>query len=105
MLAKYKTLMPNQNATGAEIKGFVAYFKWADANLQPSTWCTDDVVDRRKGQVLVIQVTVKHSNRPSVPRLEKLVGRGEAAALQTGCEFRFAAWSTSGVTDRALFWG
>jgi nitrite reductase (NO-forming) len=35
MLAKYKIPMPNQNATDAEIKGYIAYFKWADANLQP----------------------------------------------------------------------
>jgi nitrite reductase (NO-forming) len=35
LLAKYKIPMPNQNATDADIKGFIAYFKWADANLQP----------------------------------------------------------------------
>ena len=31
LLAKYKIPMPNQNATDAEIKGYVAYFKWATA--------------------------------------------------------------------------
>ena len=35
LLAKYKIPMPNQNATDAEIKGYVAYFKWADEHLQP----------------------------------------------------------------------
>jgi nitrite reductase (NO-forming) len=35
MLAKYKVPMPNQNATDAEIREYLAYFKWADANLQP----------------------------------------------------------------------
>jgi len=35
LLAKYKIPMPNQNATDAEIKGYIAYFKWADAHLQP----------------------------------------------------------------------
>ena len=35
MLAKYKVPMPNQNVSDAEIRQYVAYFKWADANLQP----------------------------------------------------------------------
>jgi nitrite reductase (NO-forming) len=35
LLAKYKIPMPNQNATDAEIKGYIAYFKWADEHLQP----------------------------------------------------------------------
>lgn len=30
LLAKYKIPMPNQNASDAEIKGYVAYFTWAD---------------------------------------------------------------------------
>jgi nitrite reductase (NO-forming) len=34
MLAKYKLPMPNQNLTDAEIKEFIAYFKWADANVK-----------------------------------------------------------------------
>jgi nitrite reductase (NO-forming) len=35
LLAKYKLPMPNQNLSDAEIKEFIEYFKWADANLQP----------------------------------------------------------------------
>jgi len=35
LLAKYKLPMPNQNATEQEIRDYIAYFKWADANLQP----------------------------------------------------------------------
>jgi len=35
LLAKYKLPMPNQNASDAEIREYLAYFKWADANLQP----------------------------------------------------------------------
>ena len=34
-LAKYKLPMPNQNASDDEIRGYVAYFKWADQHLQP----------------------------------------------------------------------
>ena len=35
MLAKYKVPMPDQHATDAEIKEYIAYFKWADTNIQP----------------------------------------------------------------------
>jgi nitrite reductase (NO-forming) len=35
LLEKYKIPMPNQGLNDAEIKDYVAYFKWADANLQP----------------------------------------------------------------------
>jgi nitrite reductase (NO-forming) len=35
LLAKYKIPMPNQNATDEEVRGYVAYFKWADEHLQP----------------------------------------------------------------------
>jgi len=35
LLAKYKLPMPNQNATEQEIRDYIGYFKWADANLQP----------------------------------------------------------------------
>ena len=35
MLEKYKVPMPNQNLSDQEIREFVAYFKWADANLRP----------------------------------------------------------------------
>jgi nitrite reductase (NO-forming) len=35
MLDKYKVPMPNQNLSEEEIREFEAYFKWADANLQP----------------------------------------------------------------------
>jgi nitrite reductase (NO-forming) len=35
MLAKYKVPMPNQNVSDAEIRQYIAYFRWADANLQP----------------------------------------------------------------------
>jgi nitrite reductase (NO-forming) len=35
MLAKYKVPMPNQNLSDAEVREYVAYFKWADANIQP----------------------------------------------------------------------
>jgi hypothetical protein len=27
--------MPNQNASDDEIKGYIAYFKWADLHLRP----------------------------------------------------------------------
>jgi nitrite reductase (NO-forming) len=35
MLDKYKVPMPNQNLSDQEIKEYIAYFKWADGNLQP----------------------------------------------------------------------
>ena len=35
LIGKYKVPMPNQNLTDAQIAEFIAYFKWADANLQP----------------------------------------------------------------------
>ena len=34
MLDKYKVPMPDQNLSDQEIREFIAYFKWADANLQ-----------------------------------------------------------------------
>ena len=35
MLDKYKVPMPNQNLSDEEIREYIAYFKWADANVQP----------------------------------------------------------------------
>ena len=35
MLDKYKVPMPNQNLSEQEIKEYVEYFKWADANVRP----------------------------------------------------------------------
>jgi nitrite reductase (NO-forming) len=35
MLEKYKVPMPNQGLSDAEVKDYIAYFKWVDANLQP----------------------------------------------------------------------
>jgi nitrite reductase (NO-forming) len=35
LLEKYKLPMPNQNASDEEIRQYIAYFRWADANLQP----------------------------------------------------------------------
>ena len=35
MLDKYKVPMPNQNLTDQEVKEYIEYFKWADANVQP----------------------------------------------------------------------
>ena len=35
MLAKYKVPMPNQNLSDEEVREYIAYFKWADANLRP----------------------------------------------------------------------
>ena len=35
MLEKYKVPMPNQNLSDEEIREYIAYFKWADANLRP----------------------------------------------------------------------
>jgi len=35
MLAKYKVPMPNQNLTDEEVREYIAYFKWADANVIP----------------------------------------------------------------------
>ena len=34
LLDKYKVPMPDQNLSESEIREFIAYFKWADANLQ-----------------------------------------------------------------------
>ena len=34
LLEKYKIPMPNQNLSDQEIKQYIAYFKWADENLQ-----------------------------------------------------------------------
>ena len=35
LLDKWKIAMPNQGLGDEEIKGYLAYFKWADQNLQP----------------------------------------------------------------------
>ncbi len=35
MLDKYKIPMPNQGLNDADIREYVAYFKWADANVRP----------------------------------------------------------------------
>jgi nitrite reductase (NO-forming) len=35
LLDKWKVPMPNQGLSDAEIKEYLAYFKWADTNLQP----------------------------------------------------------------------
>jgi len=35
LIAKYKVPMPNQNSTDQEIREYLAYFKWADANITP----------------------------------------------------------------------
>jgi nitrite reductase (NO-forming) len=35
LLEKYKLPMPNQNASDAEIREYIEYFRWADANLRP----------------------------------------------------------------------
>jgi nitrite reductase (NO-forming) len=35
MLEKYKVPMPNQGLSDNEIAQYLAYFKWADANVQP----------------------------------------------------------------------
>ena len=35
MLVRYKVPMPNQNLSDAEVREYIAYFKWADANLRP----------------------------------------------------------------------
>jgi nitrite reductase (NO-forming) len=35
MLEKYKVPMPNQNLSEQEVREYLAYFKWADANLRP----------------------------------------------------------------------
>lgn len=35
LLDQYKVPMPNQNLSDDEIREYIAYFKWADANLQP----------------------------------------------------------------------
>ena len=35
LLDKWKIPMPNQGLSDEEIKQYIAYFKWADQNLQP----------------------------------------------------------------------
>ena len=35
LLDKWKIPMPNQGLGDEEIKQYIAYFKWADQNLQP----------------------------------------------------------------------
>ena len=35
LLDKYKIPMPNQNLSEPEIREYLAYFKWADANIRP----------------------------------------------------------------------
>jgi nitrite reductase (NO-forming) len=35
LLEKHKVPMPNQGLSDSEIKDYIAYFKWVDANLQP----------------------------------------------------------------------
>jgi len=35
MLDKYKLAMPNQNLSDQEIREYIAYFRWADANVRP----------------------------------------------------------------------
>ena len=35
MLVRFKVPMPNQNLSEAEVREYITYFKWADANLRP----------------------------------------------------------------------
>jgi nitrite reductase (NO-forming) len=35
LLGKFKLPMPNQGLNDAEVRQYIAYFKWADANLEP----------------------------------------------------------------------
>jgi len=35
MLDRYKVPMPNQNLSDEEIREYLEYFKWADANVKP----------------------------------------------------------------------
>jgi len=35
MLEKYKLPMPNQNLADPEVREYIAYFRWADANIRP----------------------------------------------------------------------
>jgi nitrite reductase (NO-forming) len=35
LLGKFKVPMPNQNVSDEEIREYLAYFKWADANIRP----------------------------------------------------------------------
>ena len=35
MLARYKVPMPNQNLSDGEVREYITYFKWADANVRP----------------------------------------------------------------------
>jgi nitrite reductase (NO-forming) len=36
LLARYQVAMPNQNLSAAEIRQFIAYFRWADETLRPA---------------------------------------------------------------------
>ncbi|MEJ8837314.1 multicopper oxidase domain-containing protein [Ramlibacter sp. AN1133] len=36
LLERWKIPMPNQGLSDEEIKGYIEYFKWADANIQPT---------------------------------------------------------------------
>ncbi|WP_460890762.1 multicopper oxidase domain-containing protein, partial [Ramlibacter alkalitolerans] len=40
MLERWKIPMPNQGLSDEEIKGYIEYFKWADANIQPTATAT-----------------------------------------------------------------
>ena len=36
LLDRWKVPMPNQGLSDEEVRGYIAYFKWADANVQPA---------------------------------------------------------------------
>jgi len=64
MLDKYKLPMPNQNLSDAEIREYVAYFKWADANVRP------------QGATQPQAAAPVAANVPSQPRSATPVGGG-----------------------------
>ncbi len=75
MLEKYKLPMPNQGLSEAEIRAYVAYFKWADLNLKPQ--------GSRQPQAAASATTLQPNQTPSgspAPMQTPGKGAGSGAA-------------------------
>ena len=78
LLAKYKVPMPNQNLGEPEIKQYIAYFKWADANLQPKG--TGQPQPSAEGSSLPPSQNKSAAPMPAMPGMDAMPGMGASGA-------------------------
>jgi nitrite reductase (NO-forming) len=82
MFDKYKLSMPNQNLSDEEIRQFVAYFKWADANLRPQGH--EQPQPAAPGAALPPNKTLSGSPGDVNPPKSESSAMGKASAVEKG---------------------